>query len=183
MGVTDSLFQSITARTAGFNSVNLNNMHTVSLLIISMLMFIGASPGSTGGGIKTTTFFIVNYSIISVLRGNTSIRIFNRHITHKIILRALALVVVYAAVTLVASVLLLLRYDFKFFDTFFEVISALGTVGLSLGITMKLGLYGKIIIILCMFLGRVGPASLAMFTIRKQKEVKIKYPEDRVVLG
>jgi len=181
--VTDSLFQSVTARTAGFNSINLGSMHLVSLLIISMLMFVGASPGSTGGGIKTTTFFIVNYSIFKVLRGETSINIFNRHITHKIILRALALVVVYFMAIILASVLLLLKYPFNFFDTFFEVISALGTVGLSLGITAQLGMYGKIIIILCMFLGRIGPATLAMITLRKQKEIKIKYPEDRVVLG
>jgi len=69
--ITDSLFQSVTARTAGFNSVNLGSMHLVSLVIITLLMFIGASPGSTGGGIKTTTFFIVNYSIFKVLRGET----------------------------------------------------------------------------------------------------------------
>lgn len=183
ISITDSFFQSVTARTAGFNSVNLANMHLVSLLIITMMMFIGASPGSTGGGIKTTTFFIVNYSIFKVLRGETSINIFNRHITHKIILRALALVVVYFMTIILASTLLLLKYPFDFFDTFFEVISALGTVGLSLGITARLGMYGKIIIILCMFLGRIGPATLAMITLRKQKEIKIKYPEDRVVLG
>ncbi len=182
-GITDSLFQSVTARTAGFNSVNLNSMHLVSLVVITLLMFVGASPGSTGGGIKTTTFFIVNYSIVKVLRGETTINIFNRHITHKIILRALALVIVYFMTIVVASVLLLLKYPFDFFDTFFEVISALGTVGLSLGITAQLGMYGKIIIILCMFLGRIGPATLAMITLRKQKEIKIKYPEDRVVLG
>jgi len=181
--VTDSLFQSVTARTAGFNSVNLGSLHLVSLLVLTLLMFVGASPGSTGGGIKTTTFFIVNYSIFKVLRGETSINIFNRHITHKIILRALALVVVYFMAIILASVLLLLKYPFNFFDTFFEVISALGTVGLSLGITAQLGMYGKIIIILCMFLGRIGPATLAMITLRKQKEIKIKYPEDRVVLG
>ncbi len=181
--ITDSFFQSVTSRTAGFNSVNLNGMHLVSLLIISMLMFVGASPGSTGGGIKTTTFFVVNYSIFKVLRGETSIHIFNRHISHKIILRALALVVIYFMVIILASVLLLLRYPLKLFDIFFEVISALGTVGLSLGITAKLGMYGKIIIILCMFLGRVGPAAVAMITLRKQKEIKIKYPDDRVVLG
>jgi len=181
--VTNSLFQSITARTAGFNSVNLGSMHLVSLLIISMLMFVGASPGSTGGGIKTTTFFVVIYSIFKVLRGETSIQIFNRHISHKIILRALALVVVYSGFIVLASGLLLLIYPFKFFETFFEVISALGTVGLSLGITAQLGYYGKIIIILCMFLGRVGPAAVAMITMRKQKEIKIKYPDDRVVLG
>jgi len=112
-----------------------------------------------------------------------TINIFNRHISHKIILRALALVIVYFITIIIASVLLLLKYPFDFFDTFFEVISALGTVGLSLGITAQLGAYGKIIIILCMFLGRIGPATLAMITLRRQKEIKIKYPEDRVVLG
>lgn len=181
--LTDSLFQSITARTAGFNSVDLNQMHLVSLFFMTMLMFVGASPGSTGGGVKTTTFFIVNYSIIRVLRGETSINLYKRHLSHKILLRAMALVVLYSLIIIIASILLMLEYPFKFFDTLFEVISATGTVGLSLGLTAKFGVFGKTILIICMFLGRIGPATLAMVTLRKQKEVKIKYPEDRVVLG
>ena len=181
--VTDSLFQSVTARTAGFNSIDINQMHMVSLFFLTMLMFIGASPGSTGGGVKTTTFFIVNYSIIKVLRGETSIQIFGRHLSHKVLLRAMALVVVYSLIIIIASILLMLIYPFKFFDILFEVISAVGTVGLSLGLTAKFGVYGKTILIICMFLGRVGPATLAMITLRKQREIKIKYPEDRVVLG
>jgi len=155
----------------------------VSLFFLTMLMFIGASPGSTGGGVKTTTFFIVNYSIIKVLRGETSIQIFGRHLSHKVLLRAMALVVVYSLIIIIASILLMLIYPFKFFDILFEVISAVGTVGLSLGLTAKFGVYGKTILIICMFLGRVGPATLAMITLRKQREIKIKYPEDRVVLG
>ena len=183
VNITDSLFQSVTARTAGFNTVDLNQMHMVSLFFLTMLMFIGASPGSTGGGVKTTTFFIVNYSIIRVLRGETSIQIFNRHLSHKVLLRAMALIVVYSLIIIIASILLMLIYPFKFFDILFEVISAVGTVGLSLGLTAKFGVYGKVILIICMFLGRVGPATLAMITLRTQREIKIKYPEDRLVLG
>ncbi len=181
--ITDSLFQSVTARTAGFNSIDISLMHKVSLFFLTMLMFIGASPGSTGGGVKTTTFFIVNYSIIRVLRGETSIQVFGRHLSHKVLLRAMALVVVYSLIIIIASILLMLIYPFKFFDILFEVISAVGTVGLSLGLTAKFGVYGKVILIICMFLGRVGPATLAMITLRKQREIKIKYPEERIVLG
>ncbi len=183
VNITDSLFQSVTARTAGFNSVDLNHMHLVSLFFITMLMFIGASPGSTGGGVKTTTFFIVSYSIVKVLRGETSIQIYGRHLTHKVLLRAMALIVVYSLIIIIASILMMLEYPYNFFDILFEVISAVGTVGLSLGLTAKFGVFGKAVLIFCMFLGRVGPATLAMITLRKQKEIKIKYPEDRVVLG
>ncbi len=183
VSIGDSLFQSVTARTAGFNTVDISKMHLVSLFFITMLMFIGASPGSTGGGVKTTTFFIVTYSIIRVLRGETSIQIFGRHLSHKVLLRAMALIVVYSLIIIIASILIMLVYPFDFFDVLFEVMSAVGTVGLSLGLTAKFGLFGKIILIICMFLGRVGPATLAMITLRKQREIKIKYPEDRVVLG
>ena len=180
---TDSLFQSVTTRTAGFNSVEIGHLHLVSLLIMTLLMFIGASPGSTGGGIKTTTFFVAVYSVIKVLRGETSIQLFHRHITHKVILRAFALVVVYFIMVMIASILLMFEYPFDFFDILFEVVSAIGTVGLSLGITAQIGVYGKLVLICCMFLGRIGPATLAMTTLRRQKEIKIMYPVEKTVLG
>jgi len=183
LSITDGLFQSVTARTAGFNSIDLNNMHVVSWLIIIVLMLIGASPGSTGGGIKTSTFFIIVVSIFKVLRGETSLTIFQRHISHQIIIRAFAILIIYFFVIIVATGLLLFNSNYKFINSFFEVTSALGTVGLTSGISSKILTSGKIILILCMFLGRIGPASLAMVTLGNERKVKVKYPKEKIILG
>jgi len=180
ISVTDSLFQSITARTAGFNTVDLLNLHYLSLFFITLLMFIGASPGSTGGGIKTTTFFIVVFSVLKILKGKTKVVIFNRQIPNSVILKSFAILSAYFIVAFLGTLALLYHNNHGFLNTLFEVISALGTVGLSLGISSEVGLYGKLILILIMFIGRVGPASIAMSTFKNEKEIKIRYPEESV---
>ncbi len=180
LSVTDSLFQSITARTAGFNTVDLFNLHYLSLFFITLLMFIGASPGSTGGGIKTTTFFIVVFSVFKILKGKTRVVIFNRQIPNSVILKSFAILSIYFIVAFLGTLALLYHNNHGFLNTLFEVTSALGTVGLSLGISSEVGLYGKLILILIMFIGRVGPASIAMSTFKNEKEIKIKYPEEQV---
>ncbi len=180
ISVTDSLFQSVTARTAGFNTVNLLNLHYLSLFFITLLMFIGASPGSTGGGIKTTTFFIVAFSVFKILRGKTNVVVFNRQIPNSVILKSFAILSAYFIVAFLGTLALLLHDNNGFLDTLFEVTSALGTVGLSMGISSEVGFYGKLILILIMFIGRVGPASIAMSTFKNEKEIKIKYPEESV---
>lgn len=180
ISVSDCLFQSVTARTAGFNTVDLLNLHYLSLFFITLLMFIGASPGSTGGGIKTTTFFIVVFSIFKILKGKNNIVIFNRQIPENIILKSFAILAVYFIVAFLGTLAMLYHNTHGFLNTLFEVTSALGTVGLSLGISSEAGMYGKLILILIMFIGRVGPASIVMFTFKNDKEIKIKYPEESV---
>jgi len=180
MDFTDSFFQSVTTRTAGFNSVNLTKLNYASIFLILLLMFIGASPGSTGGGIKTTTFFIIIYSIFSVLKGKTEVVVFNRTISIKHILKAFAISFIYFGVIVIGVILLLQESDFSLQEALFEAVSAMGTVGLSLGITSNLDTYGKIIIIALMFIGRLGPASLALATMTKEKQLKIKYPEGNI---
>ncbi len=180
VSITDSLFQSVTARTAGFNTVNLTNLHYLSLFFITLLMFIGASPGSTGGGIKTTTFFIVIASVFKILKGKNTIVVFKRQIPNTVILKSFAILSVYFMVVFIGTLALLYHNHQGFLNTLFEVTSALGTVGLSLGISAEVGLYGKIILVVIMFIGRVGPASIAMSTFRKTKAVKINYPEESV---
>lgn len=180
ISVSDSLFQSVTARTAGFNTVNLLNLHYLSLFFITLLMFIGASPGSTGGGIKTTTFFIVAISVFKILKGKTNVVVFKRHIPNDIVLKSFAILSAYFIVAFIGTLALLYNNNHGFINTLFEVTSALGTVGLSLGISSETGLYGKLILILIMFIGRVGPASIAMSTFKNKKKVKIKYPEESV---
>jgi len=177
INLTDSFFQSVTARTAGFNSVDLKGLSFPSIFIMLILMFIGASPGSTGGGIKTTTFFIILYSIITILRGKNQVVIFKRTIRTSSILKAFATTIIYLSVISLGVIILFHNHSFKFEEVLFEVVSAIGTVGLSLGITPHLTTMGKVIIILLMFIGRLGPASFAMATIKQEKEVQIKYPE------
>ncbi|AEI15305.1 H(+)-transporting two-sector ATPase [Flexistipes sinusarabici DSM 4947] len=183
MSILDSFFQSITTRTAGFNTVEIGGLHIVTKFLMIVLMIIGASPGSTGGGIKTTAFYIAVVSMYSILRGNKRIVIFNRNIALINILKAYALISMYIFFLVIATLLLLYFGDFTFMDTLFEVTSALGTVGLSLGITAKLGIFGKLIITACMFLGRIGPATLITMLLLKEKTSKLSYPEEKIILG
>jgi len=180
MTFTDSFFQSVTTRTAGFNSIDLTKLNYTSIFLILLLMFIGASPGSTGGGIKTTTFFIIIISIFSVLKGKTEVVIYNRTISIKHILKAFATSFIYFGIIVFGVILLLQESPFSLQEALFESVSAMGTVGLSLGITPNLDTYGKIIIIALMFIGRLGPASLALATMKKEKHLKIKYPDGTI---
>jgi len=180
MGWVDSFFQSVTARTAGFNSVDMHFLGNASVFLLLILMFIGASPGSTGGGIKTTNFFIMMYAIFLVLKGRESVVIWHRTISRKQILKAFATAISYFLILSLGILFMFQHTDFGFKETIFEAVSAMGTVGLSLGLTPLLGVKGKIIIIALMFIGRLGPASFAMATIGRQKEIKIKYPDGEV---
>ncbi len=177
ISLVDSLFQSVTTRTAGFNSVDITQMSHVSIFIMILLMFIGASPGSTGGGIKTTNFFIMIFAIVSVLKGRRNFVIWHRTISSNYILKAFGTTISYFLILSIGITLLLFEPDLSFKDTLFEAVSAMGTVGLSMGITPHLTLLGKWVIIALMFIGRLGPASFAMASLQKQKNIRIKYPE------
>ncbi|MDO9261979.1 MAG: potassium transporter TrkG [Flavobacteriaceae bacterium] len=181
---TDSLFQSVTARTAGFNSVDTASLHTVTLMIVIILMFIGGSTGSTAGGIKTTTFFVSMIPVFKILRGDKTVVVNQKHIPHSVILKAYAIITLYMLLIFVATVSLLLAYpNFTLLNTLFEVVSATGTVGLSTGVSAEIATFGKIVLILCMYLGRIGPASLAMIKTNKDYQPKIYYPQEKINLG
>ncbi len=183
-----SLFQSVTTRTAGFNTVNLNQFKDFSLIIIMMLMFIGASPGSCGGGVKTTTFTVFLLTLISTARGRDYINIFKRTIPKEIIFKSFAIILISVS-TLILGILALAYFDptpmnrFDFLSSTFEAFSALGTVGLSMGYTQKLTMGGKIIIILLMYIGRVGPLTLLLGLRYTSKKHMIKFAEENVMLG
>lgn len=183
LAIIDAFFQSITARTAGFNTVDLAKLTNESNFLIIFLMIIGASPASTGGGIKTSTAFVAFFTIYTVLKGKFYFVIFKRRIPTETIMRSFSLTLLYLFVLFIGTILILATHNFSLLDSAFEVTSALGTVGLSLGITKELSYIGKIIIILCMFLGRVGPAALLLMMINKEKMDKIIYPEEKVLLG
>ncbi|MGD9380656.1 MAG: potassium transporter TrkG, partial [candidate division WOR-3 bacterium] len=178
-----ALFQSVTTRTAGFNTIPIASLSTITLTIIILLMFIGASPGSTGGGIKTSTFAILLLSLGNILRGKENIEVFRRKIPSSIVYKAMALVVA-TLLMLVSIFLLLLAFEkHPFLPLLFESVSAFGTVGLSTGITPDLTIVGKLLIIILMYGGRIGPLTLGFALTRVLRRGKVEYPEARVMIG
>jgi len=179
----DSFFQSVTARTAGFNSLALTDLHTASLVVLIALMIIGAAPGSTGGGMKITTFCVVFLTTYNTIRGRETVAFFGRQLSQENILRAFAVAVVYL-LFLFCSTIFLLHYEGReVMGTAFEMASAVGTVGLSLGLTPQLGPVGKVILIIGMFVGRICPAVLVLILIRPSKVSHVEYPSEKIILG
>ncbi|STO31261.1 Ktr system potassium uptake protein B [Fusobacterium necrogenes] len=178
-----SYFQSVTLRTAGFNTVPLGNLREATIFISCILMFIGASPGSTGGGIKTTTFGVIMFYVIGIAKKKENIEVFKRRIDWEILNRALAILVI--AITYVAFIIMciLVLDDFSMEQVVFEVISAFGTVGLTLGITPQLSVISKLLIIITMFIGRLGPLTFALAIGETKKKVISKYPKENILVG
>ncbi|ASB86940.1 TrkH family potassium uptake protein [Bacillus sonorensis] len=175
-------FQGVTPRTAGFNTIDIAQMTPPSLLLIIVLMFIGAGSASTGSGIKLTTFIVMILATITFLRGKSETVVFNRTIKMKTILRALAIIVISFLFVLLTVFILTITEPAPFLDIVFEVVSAFGTVGLSMGLTPELSTLGKSVIMMMMFIGRVGPLTMA-FTLAKPKKAPIRHPEDEVITG
>ena len=181
-----SLFASVTPRTAGFNTVPTDKMTEAGILLTIILMYIGASPGSTGGGVKTSTFAVLFMTVISVIKGREDTEILKKRIPVNIVYRALSIVAI--SLTLLAFDVLLLsltEQGAQLIEIIYESTSAFGTVGLSLGFTPRLSSIGKVIIILTMYAGRVGPLTLAIAFAHRQlkNDAGIKYPEDKVLVG
>ncbi len=180
-----SLFQSITLRTAGFNTIPLNNLHSYTIYGMCLIMFIGGSPGSTAGGVKTTTLAILINSIKSTLKGRKTVSIFDRTIPGPLVVKATALTFISIMITSF-FILLLMKIESKtaFLPLFFEVVSAGGTVGLTLGVTPTLSLLGKVVVALLMLIGRIGPLTLVLaISTRVRKEGILEYPDGRVLMG
>ena len=178
-----SLFQSVTTRTAGFNTVDTARLRPVTLFMMSIQMFVGASPGSTGGGVKTTTFFILLLSIITILRDQRFNTIFKRRIPFQVVNRAFAILVAAISFILLGTLLLGYSQNFSFMQIYFETVSAFGTVGLSTGITPELSDFGKIVIMVCMFVGRIGPLTMVLAIRNLQGTKLVTYPEERIMVG
>jgi trk system potassium uptake protein TrkH len=180
-----SFFQSVTPRTAGFNTINLNTLHPHCIYMMILLMFIGASPGSTGGGVKVTTFAVLLQSVTATLRGKYDVEFFERRIPQATVVKSIAIFII-CLIVVSAGVLIMMRIepDKSFLSLFFEVTSAFGTVGLSLGITPFLSYLGKLVIIGMMYLGRVGPLTLVLAVGAKVVlPNKVEYPEGKVLIG
>jgi len=179
-----ALFQAVTPRTAGFNTVPTGALASSTLLILMVLMFIGASPGSTGGGIKTTTFVAVLATVRSVFRRRDDVEIEERRLPPEVPAKALAITLLALAVVLTAAVILLAAEDAPLRDVLFETVSAFGTVGLSTGLTSELSPVGRILISALMYTGRVGPLTLVVALSRKRTVSKDWHlPEARIIVG
>ncbi len=178
----NALMQSVTTRTAGFNSVDMGLLRPATLLIILLWMFVGASPGGTGGGIKTTTASVLLSVLPAIARGRQNVVIFGRALPLEIVYRSAAIAVVSAGTIFVTTAILLATQRMPFDVILFEVVSALGTVGLSLGATPHLDTFGKALIAIVMFLGRIGPLTLALL-LSRQEASRVAYPEARMMVG
>ena len=188
----DSLFQSITPRTAGFNTVDIGGLTNGTILVMMILMFIGASPGSTGGGIKTTSFTLLLLMIWNRMKGRYDVNVFNRQIPREIVGRTIAIIFASVfSVGMITSILLFFGGGVNlppeqsrhfFVEYLFETVSAFGTVGLSMGITAKLNDIQKLAIVLMMFAGRVGPLTLAISWYTAGRK-EIRYAEESVMVG
>lgn len=179
-----AFFQGATPRTAGFNSVDIGAMQSGTIVAVMLLMFIGGSPGSTAGGIKTTTFLVLIASVWAYARGRAPVYMFGRRIEPQLTIRAG--VVATLGVLLVAGGLIALTFTERsqpFLSVFFEAVSALGTVGLSLGATPELSSPGKLIIIGLMFTGRIGLLTFALALVEEREVRRLRYPREDVIIG
>ena len=179
-----SLFHAVSIRSAGFQFFYLQNATYALLLLFVVLMYIGASSGSTGGGIKMTTFATFVATIISIIRNREDVEFFGRRIPHNLVYSATAIVVLSTLwLVLVTFLLLISEPKLTFIQILFEAVSAFGTCGLSTGITSNLSTYGKIIIVSTMFFGRIGSLTMVLAFSGKRKKLLYKFPEERVAIG
>jgi trk system potassium uptake protein len=178
-----SFFQSVTTRTAGFNTIDNGSLSKAAVLVSIVLMFIGASPGSTGGGIKTSTFAILGLSVLSLLRGRKEISVFKRNIPRDNFKEAAGLTFLSAGIVFFVIIMLMLVESHRFDQIVFEAVSAFGTVGLSMGITPHLTFFGKLLITLLMYIGRIGPLTMIYAFAVHKKHANISFAEETIAIG
>jgi trk system potassium uptake protein TrkH len=178
-----AFFQSVTPRTAGFSTLDIAGLREPTLLVLSVLMFIGASPGGTGGGIKTTTFTVLLAAIWTMIRGRQDVELYNRRVPAVVVYKALTIALVAIALVVSVTILLSVFEGIRVISALFEVVSAFGTVGLSTGITPSLTPVGKVLLITTMFLGRVGILTFALVFTGRQAPMRYRLPEERVLVG
>jgi trk system potassium uptake protein len=178
-----SLFQGVTPRTAGFSTVSYPEMREPTLLVQTVLMFIGTAPTSTGGGIKVTTLALVALIVVAQVRGQENITLFWRTLPRALVSRALSILAIASLLVLTSTLALMISDGLDLLPALFEVTSAFGTVGLSLDITPTLSTFGKLLISFIMFLGRVGPITFVLALAARQRTPRYKYPEEEIAIG
>lgn len=182
--IVTAFFGSVTPRTAGFNTVDMTQLALPTVLIYLILMWIGASPGSTGGGLKTTTFAVAVLNALSIAKGKDRVEVFNRQIDPETVRKAFAVILLsFLVIGLGVFMVLFFNPELGILEVAFEVFSAFATVGLSLGITAKLATGSKLVICLIMFLGRVGTLTVLVAFIRKTRSLRYKFPQEGVFVS
>lgn len=178
-----SVFQSMTAGTAGYNSINISSLRDGTLLVVMMLMFIGASPSSMGGGIKTSTMATLLIFLAATVSGGKAPQVFYRQIPSHTVNRAFTIFSVSLLLVFMVTLILSFTEEIPLFKLLFEVTSAFGTVGLSTGITPALSTVGKLLITFTMFAGRVGTLTLLMALVFKPQKNQLQYPKGKIIIG
>ena len=177
-----AFFQAVSPRTAGFNSIDSGSLDDASLFFTMCLMFIGAGSASTGGGIKLTTFIAMLLSVNTFLKGKNEITVFHKTLAFTVVIKGLAITVISTGVVFLGVFILELTQESSFIVILYEVVSAFGTVGLSMGLTTQLNAIGKVTLIILMMVGKLGPLTLA-FIFASKKTPKIRYPNEEVLTG
>ena len=187
MGVWDKLqaawFQGVTPRTAGFNTIDIGAQREPTLNIMTGLMFIGAGPASTSGGIKVTTFAVLGFAMWSEVRGDTDINVFNRRLPVQVVRQAMTVALLSVGTVFAGAIALTTMSSFSFTETLFEATSAFGTVGLSTGITNSLPGAGQFLLVLIMLTGRIGPVTFVTALALRQRRRAYRFPEERPIIG
>jgi trk system potassium uptake protein TrkH len=178
-----AFFTSVTARTAGFHTTPMSAVAIPSALLVILLMFIGASPGGTGGGVKTSTFAALISTLGSILKGRPNVEFFKRTLPQDVVNKAICVVILSLGLVFVTSLVISVAEEQPLTEVLFESVSAFGTVGLSRGLTRDLTMVSKIAIILTMFFGRIGPLTLGLAIGQRSREASYSYPAERVMIG
>ncbi|MGF9965057.1 TrkH family potassium uptake protein [Bacillus rhizoplanae] len=178
-----TLFQSVTTRSGGLATMDIQEFSPPTLFFMSILMFIGASPSSVGGGIRTTTFAVCILVLYTFAKGGRSVRVFGRQLHEEDIIKAFVVALMGALLCTVALFVLCITEPFPLMNLFVEVCSAFGTVGLSTGITAELTTVGKLVLIVLMFIGRIGILTFILVIGGKERPLRYKYPKERIIVG
>ena len=182
--IVNSFFAAVTPRTAGFNSISTAGMTNAGNFLTILLMFIGGSPGSTAGGIKTTTIGVLLVTVICVIRGRDDAEVFKKRFPKELIYKAFTLFFIGGVLVIGATMLLsYTEQGASFLSLLYETTSAFGTVGITLGLTQQLTEIGKVLIMIMMYLGRVGPLTVVLSLMRNKKNNGVRYPEGKILIG
>ena len=180
----NAFFASVTPRTAGFNSISTTEMTMAGKLMTIILMFIGGASGSTAGGLKVTTFGVLVFTVISVIKGRDDTEVFGRKFSKETVYKAFTLLsIAMMLVLVVTTILTIAEPDMLFINLLYEATSAFGTVGLTAGVTQSIGSISKVVLIITMYLGRVGALTVILAVINNKKKNRIKYPEAKILIG
>lgn len=179
-----ALFSSVTPRTAGFNSVDTAALSNSGKIITMVMMFIGGSPGSTAGGVKTTSMVVLLFYAVAMVLNREDINLFGRRLTDEVVKKANAVVIINSTLTIIATVIIMtLQPLLNFEDVLFEVLSAIGTAGMTVGITRDLNMISRVIIIVLMYCGRLGSLSFALVFAQKNTQASVRRPQEKIIVG